>query len=372
MKATRIYVFGILAMVVTLGVGVWLISQPKQMEPIKRYVTTSLSENSATVSEVIATEAPEATETTASTSELTPEERALKGKETFLAMMEFTGVDMEDDYWKLLHEAVNSPEYIEYQKKQDERIGIDLDLWWSFLESKGLSSGRMAQEERFREHFPTGDYADYEPEMRERLAELFLESGLSATATNDDRSVKQTIDVLSQFRGEDEAHRVWMRGHFKGYVGDLEWAQEIRKNAASIVAGVERVDPVPTFTESDTVAEPVPTQVAEENLDNESQPALFGEDALVLGDFEQVPQTTEGIEVELLKTLFPNVPEFQTEIGVENVLREQFSVQRLSTAMQTLNRYGPEKGMQRLKESDPEVATYVERLLQTRQENSLK
>ena len=34
-----------------------------------------------------------------------------------------------------------------------------------FLESKGLSSGRMAQEERFREHFPTGDYVDYEPEM---------------------------------------------------------------------------------------------------------------------------------------------------------------------------------------------------------------
>ena len=78
--------------------------------------------------------------------------------------MEFVGIDTENDpYWKLLHEAVNSPEYIEYQKKQDERIGTDLDLWWSFLESKGLSSGRMAQEERFREHFPTGDYADYEP-----------------------------------------------------------------------------------------------------------------------------------------------------------------------------------------------------------------
>ena len=66
------------------------------------------------------------------------------------------------------------------------RVGTDLDLWWGFLESKGLSSGRMAQEERFREHFPTGEYAKYEPDMRKRLAELFLETGLLPTATNDE------------------------------------------------------------------------------------------------------------------------------------------------------------------------------------------
>ena len=76
-------------------------------------------------------------------------------------------------YWKALYEAINSPEYLEYQKKQDARIGTDLDLWWSFLESKGLSSGRMAQEERFREHFPTGEYVDYEPEMRRASRRAF-------------------------------------------------------------------------------------------------------------------------------------------------------------------------------------------------------
>ncbi len=242
MKPKRMSALGILAVVITLGVGVCMILQPEQMEPIKRDIATPLKENDATVTKSSTTEA---TETTARARELTPEERALKGKETFLAMMEFSGVDMENDYWRLLREAVNSSEYIEYQKKQDERIGIDLDLWWSFLESKGLSSGRMVQEERFREHFPTGDYADYEPAMRKCLAELFLEAGLSDTATDDDRSTKQTRKVLAQFRGENEAHRVWMRGHFNGYVGDLEWAQEIRENAANIVAGVKDGDTVP-------------------------------------------------------------------------------------------------------------------------------
>ncbi len=316
------------------------------------------------------TKTTETTETKALARELTPEERALRAKETLLAQMEFVGIDTENDpYWKLLHEAVNSPEYLEYQKKQDERIGTDLDLWWSFLESKGLSSGRMAQEERFREHFPTGDYADYEPEMRKRLAELFLEAGLSATATDDEQSVKQTIGILSQFRGEAEANTVWMRGHFKGYVGDLEWAQEIRKNAASIVTGVDDATPVPTFTETDAVHESVPTVVAEENLDRASQPALFSEETPTLDDLEQMPQTVEEIEAELLKMLVPDVPELPTETGVENVLRQQFSLQRLGTAMQTLSQYGPEEGMQRLKESDPEVATHIERLLQERQEN---
>ena len=242
MKTKMIYTLSGLATMIAIGIGVWFVLQSKQIAPMEKSAETTPNESNIT--EVLKTDPP-----IEGLKELTPEERALKGKETFLAMMEFTGVDTENNaYWKLLHEAVNSPEYIEYQKKQDERIGIDLDLWWSFLESKGLSSGRMAQEERFREHFPTGDYADYEPEMRKRLAERFLEAGLSTTAT-DAQSVGEIRNVMAQFRAEDEAHRVWMRGYFNGYVGDLEWAQEIRKNAARIVAGMEDVNTVPEFKE---------------------------------------------------------------------------------------------------------------------------
>ena len=346
---------------VTLGVGLWVVLQPQQIEPIKKYVATPLKENNAT-------ETTETTETIVPKRELTPEERALKGRETFLASLEFVGVDAENDsYWKLLYEAVNSPEYLEYQKKQDERIGIDLDLWWSFLESKGLSSGRMAQEERFREHFPTGDYIDYEPEMRKRLAELFLESGLSATAANDEKSVGETLSIMAQFRAEDEANSVWMRGHFKGYVGDLEWAQEVRKNAAGIVTDIDNVDTVPAFIESDTFDEPVLTEVAEENIDDEPQTSRFSEEMPTLEDLEQTSQTVAEIETELLKTFFPDVPALPTEASIENALSKQFSVQRLSTAMQTLSQYGSKEGMQRLKESDPEVAKHVEQFLQKRQ-----
>ena len=361
MKAKLTYSLSILAMVLTIGVGVWVMFPPKQVEPVKKYVAIPLKEK-------VATGMAETTETTASVRGLTPEERALEAKETFLAQMEFVGVDTENDpYWKTLYEAVNSPEYIEYQKKQDERVGTNLDLWWSFLESKGLSSGRMAQEERFREHFPTGEYADYEPEMRKRLAELFLETGLSATATSDEENVRQTIGVLSQFR-EAEANSVWMRGYFKGYVGDLEWAQEVRANAASIVTDADSIEAAPAFTASDTKAEPTSTEIAEENLEDEPELAPFSEETLTHEDLKQVPQTAEETETELLKTLFPDVPEFSTETNIENVLREQFSPQRLNTAVQTLSQYGPKEGLRRLKASDPEIAIQVERLIQRNKE----
>ena len=358
------YILVIIAMVIAIAVGVWVMFPPTQMEPIKRYVVAPLKEDAPT-------EDTDTTGTSASPKKITPEALALEGKDTFLAQMEFVGVDTENDpYWKALYEAVNSPEYLEYQKKQDARIGTDLDLWWSFLESKGLSSGRMAQEERFREYFPTGEYVDYEPEMRKRLAELFLETGLSSTATNDEASVRQTIGVLSQFRSEAEANRVWMRGYFNGYVGDLEWAQEVRENAASIVTDADNVDSLPTFTESDTVDEPTPIDVAEESAGDEPESLLLSEEAPIIEDVTLGPPTIEEIEAELLKTLFPDERTLPTQSDIEEVLREQFSPQRFNAVVQTLSQYGPQEGLSRVKESDPEIAIYIERLIQRNKETS--
>jgi len=364
MKTRLVYILVIIAMVIAIGVGMWMMFPPTQMEPIKRYVVAPLKEDAPT-------QVAETTGTSASGKKITPEELALEAKETFLAQMEFVGVDTENDpYWKALYEAVNSPEYLEYQKKQNARIGTDLDLWWSFLESKGLSSGRMAQEERFREYFPIGEYADYEPEMRKRLAELFLETGLSSTATKDEASVRQTIGVLSQFRSEAEANSVWMRGYFNGYVGDLEWAQEVRENAASIVTDADNVDALPTFTESDTVVESTPTDVAEESSIDELEPLLLSEEAPIIEDVAQGPPTVEEIEAELLKTLFPDERALRTQSNVEEVLHEQFSPQRFNAAVQTLSQYGPQEGLRRLKASDPEIAIYIERLIQRSKETS--
>lgn len=47
MKTKRMYIFVIIAMVVAIGLGVWVMFPPRQMEPIKRYVATSVKEDYA-------------------------------------------------------------------------------------------------------------------------------------------------------------------------------------------------------------------------------------------------------------------------------------------------------------------------------------
>ena len=73
------------------------------------------------------------------------------------------------------------------------------------------------------------------------------------------------------------------------------------------------------------------------------------------------------IETEFEKMLREQFPELPTKEKVESAFREQFetkrvSPERLNRALDILDRHGTEKGFQRLREVDPEVAAQVERI----------
>ena len=76
-----------------------------------------------------------------------------------------------------LEAAKASPAYAEYKRKQSERMGFNIVLYWEFLEASGIRhNGRILQAKAFEKHFPDGgSYADYEPMMRLAVAEMFLE-----------------------------------------------------------------------------------------------------------------------------------------------------------------------------------------------------
>lgn len=59
--------------------------------------------------------------------------------------------------------------------------------------------------------------------------------------------------------------------------------------------------------------------------------------------------------------------ELPTAESLETGLREQLSPERFTRAMSLLNRYGPQEGLQRLKETDPALASQIETRLQSRQ-----
>jgi hypothetical protein len=92
----------------------------------------------------------------------------------------------------------------------------------------------------------------------------------------------------------------------------------------------------------------------------EPPPAPNTEEVTSFKDLETIPQTVE--ETQPIEEM--NVP---TDADFETALRQRFSPERFNTAMQTLNRYGTKEGLRRLKESDPEVAAQVERLIERKQ-----
>ncbi len=80
-----------------------------------------------------------------------------------------------------------------------------------------------------------------------------------------------------------------------------------------------------------------------------------------LRQFEEFANMTDAeLTAEIENHFMPQIP---TVEKLESKISEQFNPERFSKAMETLNRYGPEEGIRRLKETDPAVAEQVERLL---------
>ena len=105
-----------------------------------------------------------------------------------------------------------------------------------------------------------------------------------------------------------------------------------------------------------------PTQQAAKDAENlQKQFKMLQDEAM-----KQLTKSDSKIQAELEKQFLQKLP---SEEDFEKVLRQRFSHERFNTAMQTLNRYGPEEGLRRLKGSDPEAAKHIERLLSKQQEN---
>jgi len=349
MKIKPVHVVGILAIVVGMCAVSLLFLTSKEKAPVVTYKTTVPKSRVA--------------ETPEEQGEVLPAEQTERHQAGILSNLRILGYKDDTPRIQALKKAMETPAFLEYQKKQAAVLpGFNLGLWWDFLESQGLSSGRELQERNFREHFPTGDYADYEPMMRKRLAELFLEA-VPLEPTDKQAIRNHTLDVMAEFR-KDWRNKIWMRGYFNGYDGDVDWANNIRQNAASIVAAIapETVDASVVFTKPTSSTAPGTTDITEA-----SQTKIPEHDTMsAVEDIEHVIENEGELSEPIVEDVF-QLPKLPPGVSIENTLREQFSPDRFNRAMDTLNRYGPQEGLRRLKESDPEVAARVERLIQRKQ-----
>lgn len=239
-----------------------------------------------------------------------------------------------------------------------------------FLKSQGVEIDELDYAEylnvftkMFQDQFP-GEYAiTLEPHMRERLATLAGE--MNTTSESGFSQEDFFEDVMVKFLIEEQ-NIPWMMTYFEGdFFEAARWARDILQNPippSTEAFDTPTTDGLPTFSEQERLgitSDPLTESTADRNpLSNSVSPAAEGPRSEIENDIDVDPVLT------------PTSSELPTEEYLENALGEQFSSDRFNRAMQTLDQHGPEEGIRRLKDSDPEIAKQLERFIQKKQEEN--
>lgn len=353
MKIKPIHIIGILVIVLITCSVVGTLYQRREMDPVVVYktVTHTPRKPHAVLEKSVAT-----TSTTQSTkSEETGHNihsMAEGSRKAILSIYQQEGEPLSPRALAL-EKAMNSPEFLEYVEKQNRDPSFSFRLWYDFLESQGLRSSRYLYENRLRRKYNfTQPLSYYEPMMREQMTELFL---MAEDPTD-------RIEVLRQFTAKEE-NSLWYLAHFGGE-GDREWIAEIQQNTANMVAS-HSSQIVTSQTQQELTSPSDIVNIEKNSVETPSsqRDAPLTEDMSKFNELERLPQISEEIK-SVLEQLDPNTLKSPAPTDFETALRDRFSPQRLTTAMKILNQYGSKEGLRRLKESDPDVATQFEGIIQ--------
>ena len=283
-------------------------------------------------------------------------------------------------HFQKILEAMDSPEYVELLKSSDFSTTRRENSW----KSKGVAA-TQGNAGLFTERPPFMSLADYEPVVRRKLAELFI-AAEPVDLTDPVAAGIQRGKVLIELDETDENGLAWFMERFGSDWGEIVrgaqdgmennpaviWMNDIQRNAASIVKAAEQARSAalkasaPSWDMSSVMESPsVSSDATMEENPSVSPPAI---DALEPPAISK-PETDASITPAPELTDMPKTPtNLPTVEGLETSLKEQFSPERFERAMSTLERYGPEEGLRRLRENDPEVARQIERSRQRDEE----
>ena len=214
--------------------------------------------------------------------------------------------------------------------------------------------------EIFEEEFQGKSAAELEPEMRQKLSMFLWEHNIHAGT---DTKAEGFEDVIIAFFVED-ANIAWAMQYFEGdYFAIGRWATDVLQHSGPTATEG------PALSETTGASSPAQGQLPDmapqggsETMQSVTSSSLEFEvtrepDADIFTERETGSQA--GLTLEEAKS---------TDESLETSLRESFSSARFSPALETLNRYGPEEGLRRLKAADPVVAAHVSRFLHKQQE----
>ncbi len=262
-------------------------------------------------------------------------------------------------------EVMNSPEYLKYMKNALEK-GYRFRHSAEFWESHGFPLERDMFKDAFRKEFPTGV-----PEMRLKMANLFL-SQEPVDLTNPSAAALQRQEVFLKFIKEEGRNIGWLGGQFgidldgamlAGWEEGSEstpafvWITDVQRHAASIVAAAET-------TGVDTPEAQVSAPSWDMSSVMESPSASDSEMSVPLPPLDtstdaEIEAATRPQPLDMPQNHRPDMPG-EIQSNLEASLKSQFSPEQFDRAMSTLEQYGPEEGLRRLRQSDPDFAKQVE------------
>ncbi len=272
-------------------------------------------------------------------------------------------------------DAYDSLEFREMVKESLESgVPISRRKFWDVLESQGVPVDRGIYTQLFRKVFPTGEPEDYEPEMRLEMAKLFL-AAEPVDLSDSIAAHRQRLKVYAQFTRQSNEKMAWLAGRFDTDSGGLtrrdgnpalKWGTDVQRNAESIVAAAEGAGDPGTDTDTSDSSWDM-SSIMESSAASDREIEVSDTSA----SSARVRMPDAEIEAAIEKSLTPQPSDMpmnqpsntpgEIQGNLENALKSQFSSERFDRAMDTLDRYGPEEGLRRLKENDPEVAKQVER-----------
>ena len=216
---------------------------------------------------------------------------------------------------------------------------------------------------KYREHFPTGSVDENEPIIRDLIAEVILDAELHMDENPDSH---RTRDVRHYLLSEEKVMSWLFKKVGTAPLQPSKWLRAAMEETRlaereKFLAAGKTAEP-PQLTDDTKPIQP---------LDPQENDGFPSGDVLSASELERAPQSDAELERKFAEQLAPDalkLLELPTEENPETTLRERFSPERFNSAMQTLNRHGPEEGLRKLKETDPELAKQVERLINRKQE----
>ena len=276
---------------------------------------------------------------------------------------------LANPHFKKMLEVMDSKEFAELPS------GFSTHQWKDLLESKGFPVTR-GNPGLFTEQPPFMSLEDYEPIVRLRIAKSFLAQE-PVDMTDPKAASNLRAKVLSVLNDAEGSGFRWYlerfgddwREAFRVHEGmennpAVIWMTDIQQNAANIVQAAEQ-------TQRDALKASTPSW--DMSSVGESSSAFHREMEMpaTVDTSERATMTDTDVMAEIEKSLIPQPPDIPInknsdtpgaiQSNLETTLKAQFSPERFDRAMSTLEQYGTEEGLRRLREKDPEVAKQVER-----------